>query len=109
LTVAPLRPDLSLPFFISRISVSTFLPAEGEYFRPEDFFLGDDFFALMPVPLLVSRGDFFFEAFFVAMPILPRKSDVRGIRVSCTAGGVLENNGRSFASVAAAPPQRMEI
>jgi hypothetical protein len=42
-TFLPLRPDLSWPFFISFISVSTFLPAEGEYFRPEDFFFDDDF------------------------------------------------------------------
>src|SRR5947209_2010212 len=48
-TFLPLRPDLSLPSFISLISVSTFLLAEGEYFRPEDFFaddfLPDDFLA----------------------------------------------------------------
>src|SRR3954468_16611911 len=52
-TFLPLRPDLSLPSFISRISVSTFLLAEGEYFRPEDFF-DDDFLA----------EDFFAEDFF---------------------------------------------
>ena len=48
-TFLPLRPDFSFPFFISRISLSTFLPADGEYLRPEDFFeldfLEDDFFA----------------------------------------------------------------
>jgi hypothetical protein len=38
LTFLPLRPLFSLPFFIALISVSTFLPADGEYFRA-DFFL----------------------------------------------------------------------
>jgi hypothetical protein len=38
-TFFPLRPDFSVPRFISFISVSTFLLAEGEYFRPEVFFL----------------------------------------------------------------------
>jgi hypothetical protein len=85
-TFLPLRPDLSLPFFISRISVSTFLPAEGEYFRPEDFFFDEDFFVLVlrreplffalvlrrEVPEVRLRPllDDFFEAFLVAMPIL---------------------------------------
>ena len=32
-TFLPLRPDLSLPCFIARISVSTFLLADGEYLR----------------------------------------------------------------------------
>lgn len=47
-TFFPLRPLLSLPFFISRISVSTFFPAEGEYFLLDDFFAAlffTDFFA----------------------------------------------------------------
>jgi hypothetical protein len=48
-TFLPLRPDFSLPCFISRISRSTFFPADGEYLRPEDFFEADflaaDFFA----------------------------------------------------------------
>ena len=69
-TFLPLRPDLSLPRFISCISVSTLLPAAGEYFRRDDFFevvfLAEDFFALVRRRLL----DFFFEAFLVAMPIL---------------------------------------
>jgi len=90
-TFLPLRPDLSLPRFISCISVSTFLPAEGEYFRPEDFFeddfLDEDFLVLvlrrellffalelrreeLLEVLLRPLLDFFFEAFLVAMPIL---------------------------------------
>jgi hypothetical protein len=58
-TFLPLRPDLSLPRFISRISVSTFLPADGEYLRRDDF-LAVDFWEL----------DFFVVAFFVAITIL---------------------------------------
>ena len=87
-TFLPLRPDLSLPFFISLISVSTLLPAAGEYLRPEDFLLEDffaedffveDFFALAPLLLLLFFAeellllvllDFFFAAFFVAIQIL---------------------------------------
>jgi hypothetical protein len=34
---------LSVPFFISFISLSTFFPAEGEYFRVDLFFEGDFF------------------------------------------------------------------
>jgi hypothetical protein len=48
-TFLPLRPDLSCPFFIARISVSTLLPAAEEYLR-------DDFFAVLflaPVDLLL--------------------------------------------------------
>lgn len=49
-TFLPLRPDRSWPFFIARISRSTFLPAVGEYLRVdflEDAFLAlPDFFAL---------------------------------------------------------------
>jgi hypothetical protein len=55
-TFLPLRPLFNLPRFISRISVSTCLPAEGLYFRV-------DFFALF------FAGDFeppfdVFAAFF---------------------------------------------
>jgi len=88
-TFLPLRPDLSLPFFISLISVSTFLPAEGEYLRPEDFveedFLADVFFApvrffvllffeeerLLEELLFLVLLDLFFAAFFVAISFLP--------------------------------------
>src|SRR5579875_2091451 len=49
-TFLPLRPDFSLPCFISRISRSTALPAAGLYLRELDDFLDalffpDDFFA----------------------------------------------------------------
>jgi hypothetical protein len=107
-TFLPLRPDLSLPFFISLISVSTFLPAEGEYLRPEDFlaedFLAEDFLAavffapvrffvvlffeeerLLEELLFLVLPDLFFAAFFVAIYFLPRKSDVHRIQVSCMA------------------------
>src|ERR1017187_6246116 len=63
-TFLPL-PDLSVPFFISFISVSTLLPAAGEYFRVDDFLLAVFFFAML-----------FFAAFLVAMLYPPRKSDV---------------------------------
>jgi hypothetical protein len=85
------------------ISVSTLFPAAGEYLRPEDFFaelfFEEDFFALLLLrPLLffalaprleellfLALLDFFFAAFFVAITILPRKSDVERIGVSCIA------------------------
>jgi hypothetical protein len=97
-TFLPLRPDLSWPFFISLISVSTFLPAEGEYLRPDDFFAEDffaevflvedflaeellveDLFALVPFLVLPFRAeellflvllDLFLAAFFDAISIL---------------------------------------
>jgi len=91
LTFWPLRPDLSLPFFMAFISVSTLLPAAGEYLRPEDFFpelfFAEDFFALLVLPLLLFFAlaprleellflallDFFFVAFFVAINYSPLK------------------------------------
>lgn len=94
-TFFPLRPDLSLPCFMARISRSTSLPAEGEYLRLEDFFeldfFADDprvlffalllrvlFFALLredrlELPreeLRLELLDFFLAAFFVAITIL---------------------------------------
>lgn len=92
-TFLPLRNDFSLPCFISRISRSTFLPAEGEYLRSEDFlerdFLAVDvrelFFALpareepldplrevrdLARPLIEVLPDFLLVAFLVAMTIL---------------------------------------
>jgi hypothetical protein len=55
-TFFPLRPDFSLPRFISRISRSTALPALGLYLRPlEDLF--DERF----------DEDFFVELFFAAL------------------------------------------
>jgi hypothetical protein len=59
-TFLPLRPDLSFPFFISFISVSTFFPEDREYLRLEDFFAAD-FFVLL---------DFFLAAFLVAIDSL---------------------------------------
>jgi hypothetical protein len=63
-TFLPLRPDFSLPFFISCISVSTFLPADGEYLRVDDFFEAD-FLALDFLEL-----DLFLAAFLFAITIL---------------------------------------
>ena len=108
-TFLPVRPDFSVPCFISRISRSTFLPAEGEYLRLEDFFAADFlavdflaeavrvlFFALLPsrelllrevrereIPSFELRLDFFLVAFFVAITILLRKSDDRRQKASC--------------------------
>ena len=75
-TFFPLRPLFSLPCFISRISVSTCLPAEGLYLRAdffagaffaaffvEDFFAGDFFIAFLVADFLL--------AFLVAMWVEP--------------------------------------
>jgi hypothetical protein len=88
-TFLPLRPDLSWPFFIAFISVSTLFPAAGEYFLREAFF-ADDFFALvrfLVLPFFAEADflelvffallffallDFFFVAFLVAIYILLR-------------------------------------
>jgi hypothetical protein len=56
-TFFPLRPLFSLPCFISRISVSTFLLAEEEYLRVPARFFAAVFLA----------GDFFAATFFVAV------------------------------------------
>ena len=86
-TFLPLRPDFSLPRFISRISRSTFLPADGEYLRLEEDFFDPllrgallralDFFAELFFAALFFAEDFlvldFFLAVLVAMTILPRK------------------------------------
>jgi hypothetical protein len=69
-TFLPLRPDFSLPFFISRISLSTFFPADGEYLRRDDFWaavLRALFFVAVLREVLL---DFFFVAFLVAITIL---------------------------------------
>jgi uncharacterized membrane protein YcfT len=60
-TFLPLRPDRSVPRFISFISVSTFLLAEGEYFRVEDFF-----FVVVPFFALL---DFFLVAIVVLLEV----------------------------------------
>ena len=102
-TFLPLRPDFSLPCFISRISRSTSLPTDGEYFRLEDFFAADFladflaaavrvvFFALLPtrepllpevrgreIPFLELLLDLFLVAFFVAITILLAGQMARG-------------------------------
>jgi hypothetical protein len=76
-TFLPL-PLFSLPLLNSYISLSTFLPAEGEYLRDEDFFLEEElFFAAGFLPaerdLLVEEDffadeDFFLRVDFVATP-----------------------------------------
>jgi hypothetical protein len=78
-TFLPLRPDLSFPAFISRISVSTFLLAEGEYFLVEDFL---ELPLFLPA-LFLEAVDFFFAAFLVAISILPRNSDGLIRKASC--------------------------
>jgi len=75
-TFFPLRPLFSFPRFISFISVSTFFPAEGEYFRDDDF-LEDDFFAdfLLDEDLCdldFEEEELFLAAFFVAIQHLLR-------------------------------------
>ncbi len=63
-TFFPLRPLFNLPCFISFISRSTFLPADGLYLRDEL-----DFFALLFFEDVFLLD--FLAAFFVAMVILP--------------------------------------
>ena len=58
-TFFPLRPDFSLPCFISRISRSTALPAAGLYLRSLD----DFFDALFFEELVFAEEDFFAEDF----------------------------------------------
>jgi hypothetical protein len=68
-TFFPLRPDFRVPFFISFISVSTFLPEEGEYFRVDDF-LAAVFFAGLFLAELFLLVLFFAALFLVAIFIL---------------------------------------
>jgi hypothetical protein len=107
-TFLPLRPDFNLPCFISRISRSTFLPADGEYFRVEDFFFEVDFLELVFVEddaLVLLRAlplrerelleplvrelfrelvDFFRVAFLVAITILLERQMRSSLRqVAC--------------------------
>lgn len=80
-TFLPLRPDLSLPRFISCISRLTSLPADGEYLRLGAFFEADFlcallFFVLLFFVLVELRAVDFFGLdflllFFVAICILP--------------------------------------
>ena len=55
-TFLPLRPLLSVPFFISFISVSTFFEADGEYLRVDDFF-AVLFFAALFFVAVVAMGN----------------------------------------------------
>jgi len=56
-TFLPLPPLLSSPFFIAFISVSTLLPAAGEYFR-EDFVLaGASFFSVVSISISPQESD----------------------------------------------------
>jgi len=92
-TFLPLRPDFSFPRFISCISLSTFLPAEGEYLRLEDFlaldflaldFRADDPRVLFRALLLLELLDFFLAAFLVAITILLAGQMRSGLRqVAC--------------------------
>lgn len=84
-TFLPL-PLFSFPLLNSCISLSTFLPAEGEYFRDEDFFLEDVLFLATDLPRLedsfveedflreelpedfFADEDFFLRVDFVAIP-----------------------------------------
>lgn len=59
-TFLPL-PLFSLPLLNSCISRSTFLPAEGEYLRDEDFFLEEDLF--FAADFLPAEDDFLVEDF----------------------------------------------
>jgi hypothetical protein len=70
-TFLPLRPLFSLPRFISCISVSTFLLADGLYFRVElffaDVFLEELFFAADFLLAAFFAGAFFAELFFAEL------------------------------------------
>lgn len=61
-TFFPLRPDFSLPCFISRISRSTALPAAGLYLRELDDFFDALFFAEL---FLADEDDFFEDEDFL--------------------------------------------
>jgi hypothetical protein len=97
-TFFPLRPDFSLPCFISRISRSTALPAAGLYLRElddffdalffeevffadEDFFAEDDFFDEEDFFVdedFLEDEDFFPELFFFVA--IARSSTLVGTR-----------------------------
>jgi hypothetical protein len=89
-TFLPLRPDLSWPFFIAFISVSTLFPAAGEYFLAEDFFAPVLFRVVaflvevlfLEELLFFALLDFFLVAFWVAIDI-SSDSDVHPIQASC--------------------------
>ena len=57
LTLPPLPrlPDLSVPFFLRRMALSTVLPAPLLYLRPPDLLREDFFFAGMLTSLCLER------------------------------------------------------
>lgn len=63
----PPLPLFNLPFLNACISLSTFLPADGEYLRDEDFFLDEFFFA---ADFLPAEEDFLAEDFLVEEDLL---------------------------------------
>jgi hypothetical protein len=65
-TFLPLRPDFSLPCFISFISRSTDAEALGLYFLPLDFLLLD-FFVLDYLVLLLFFADVLFFAVAIVL------------------------------------------
>jgi hypothetical protein len=65
-TFLPERPLFNVPFFISRISVSTCLPAALPYLRPEELFFAEVFFAEDFFAGVFFALVFFALAFFVA-------------------------------------------
>jgi hypothetical protein len=67
-TFFPLRPLFSVPFFISLISVSTFLLADGLYFRAELLFFAAFFAGAFFVEVFFAAD--FFVAFFVVIGTL---------------------------------------
>ena len=73
-TFLPLRPDLSVPFFIARISRSTDFEALGLYFRPLDFFAGDflaaDFLAAVFFAVVFFAALFFAALLFFVLAFL---------------------------------------
>ena len=110
-TFLPERPLFRVPFFISRISVSTCLPAAGLYLRvaaffvdffAEDFFAGvffalDFFVAVFLVAFFVEDffADDFFAAFFaVAMDKTSRALESVSGRMRCIENGAIKNARR---------------
>lgn len=53
-TVLPLRPDLSVPFFLRRIALSTRLDAALPYFLPREDFLAA--MILLPIVVVTSTA-----------------------------------------------------
>jgi hypothetical protein len=77
-TFLPLRPDLSVPFFLAFISVSTLLLAAGEYFRPDDFLA--ELFLFVPLAFFALL---FFTALFLELLFLCCSFSRNWISFSC--------------------------